>query len=184
MRPSLFLAALLALPSLALAAAPEPKKPLDLTRFMGRWYELMRIPNMAEHNCYAAHQDWSRVASDQVMILQTCHGGSPDGPERQMRTPAKILDPVTRAKFEATFFGGLVHRRYWVLDRAEDYGWMIASTDDGKYVSVLSREAQIPGAQLAALKARTAELGLAANRLVFVGGGAYFTNQVSRSSAR
>ena len=184
MRPSLFIAALFALPSLALAGAPEPKKPLDLPRFMGRWYELMRIPNMAEHDCYAAHQDWSQVDADKLMILQTCHSGSSNGPERQVRTPARLIDPVTRAKFEASFFGGLIHRRYWVLDHADDYGWMIASTDDGKYVSVLSREAQIPGAQLAALKARTAELGLEAGRLVFVGAGAYFTNRVSRTSAR
>ena len=172
MRPSLILAMLIALPVVALAAPAEPRKPLDLSRFMGRWYEQMRIPNMAEHDCYAAHQDWSQVAPGRFMILQTCHGGSEAGPERQMRTPARLIDPSSTAKFEASFFGGLIHKRYWVLDHAEDYGWMIACTDDGKYASILARTAALPSAQLAELKARAAALGLAAGRLVFVGRGA------------
>lgn len=176
MRPGLVLVFLLLLPGLAQAAASEPKKPLDLGRFMGRWYEMMRVPNMAEHDCFAAHQDWSQVAADKFMILQTCHSGSNNGPERQMHTPAKLIDPVSRAKFEASFFGGLVHRRYWVLDHADDYAWMIASTDDGKYASVLTRNPQVPAAEISALKARAGELGLAASRLVFVGGGSYFRN--------
>ena len=169
MRSSLVLAMLAALPSLALATPAEPRKPLDLGRFMGRWYEQMRIPNMAEHNCYAAHQDWSQLAPGRFMILQTCHGDSDAGPERQMRTPARLIDPASSAKFEASFFGGLIHKRYWVLDHADDYGWMIACTEDGKYASILARRAAIPAAELADLKARAAALGLPAARLVFSG---------------
>jgi len=169
MRPGPCLALFLALPVLAFAGATEPKKAIDLDRFMGRWYELMRIPNMAERNCHAAHQDWSRLGPDHFMILQTCHNDTDNGPERQMRTPARLLDPVSHAKFEASFFAGLIHRKYWVLDHADDYGWMIASTDDGKYASVLTRNPDIPAAELADLKARAGRLGLEATRLVFVG---------------
>ena len=171
MRPLVMLAALLAFPVLALAGAPEPRKPLDLDRFMGRWYELLRIPNLAELGCRAAHQDWSRVGADRVMILQTCHGDVDDGaqPQTPTSTPARVLDPVSHAKFEATFFAGLLHRRYWILDHADDYGWMIASTDDGRYVSVMTRAPEVPAAELADLKARTGRLGLQARRLVFVG---------------
>lgn len=171
MRLLLMFSALLALPALALAGASEPRKPLDLDRFMGRWYELLRIPNMAEHDCHAAHQDWSRAGPGQFMILQTCHGKTDDGPERVTRTPAREIDPVSHAKFEASFLGGLIHRRYWVLDHADNYDWMIASTDDGKYASVLTRTPEIPAAELADLKARTSRLGVDADRMVFVGRG-------------
>ncbi len=169
MRPALLLATVFCLPTLALAGAPEPRKPLDLTRFMGRWYEQMRVPNLFERGCHAAHQDWSQVATGRFMILQTCHEGSDDGPERQVHTPARLLDPVSRAKFEASFFGGLVHKRYWVLDHADDYGWMIASTDDGQFASILARRPDIAPGQVAELKARAAALGLPAAKLVFVG---------------
>jgi apolipoprotein D and lipocalin family protein len=172
MRPPLLLAAFLAVPALALASPAEPRKPLDLDRFMGRWYELLRIPNLAEYGCHAAHQDWSRVGDDRFMILETCHGDSDEGPQRKIHTPARELDPVTHNKFEATFFAGLIHRRYWVLDHADDYGWMIACTDDGKYASVMTRAPEVPAAELADLKARARRLGLEAGRLVFVGKGA------------
>ncbi len=170
MRAGLALAALLCCPALAMASgAPEPVKPLDLPRFMGRWFELMRIPNGAERNCYAVHQDWSLTGPDRVMILQTCHNGSDDGPARVVRTPARLLDPVSHAKFEASFFGGLLHRRYWILDHADDYGWMIASTDDGRFASILARRAEVPPGELVKLKARAAALGLDAGKLVFAG---------------
>ena len=169
MRPALLLVAVLCLPVVALAGAPEPRKPLDLTRFMGRWYEQMRIPNLFERDCHAAHQDWSQVSPGRFMILQTCHGGSDEGPERQVRTPAHLVDPTSRAKFEASFFGGLVRKRYWVLDHADGYGWMIASTDDGRFGSILARRAELPAEELVELKARAAALGLPAGKLVFVG---------------
>ncbi len=169
MRPSLAFLALLALPVMALAGAPQPRKTLDLDRFMGRWYEVLRIPNMAEQNCHAAHQDWTAAGDGNFMILQTCHGDSDDGPERHVKTPARLIDPVTKAKFEASFFGGLIHRRYWVIDHSDNYGWMIACTDDGKYVSVLTRSPEVPATEISDLKSRTGRLGLAAERLVFVG---------------
>ena len=48
-----------------------------------------------------------------------------------------MLDPPINAKFEASFFGGLFHKDYWVLDHADDYSWMIASTASGDYVAAL-----------------------------------------------
>ncbi len=168
MRAKLLFAVVLCVPCLC-AAAPTPVRAVDLPMFMGRWYELMRIPNGAERNCHAVHQDWSLVASDRVMILQTCHEGSDDGPARVVRTPARVIDAVSHASFEASFFGGLLHRRYLVLDHADDYAWMIASTDDGRFASILARRAEIPLAELARLKARAGALGLDAAKLVFAG---------------
>ena len=157
---------LLLLPSLAAAQAPEPRRPVDLPRFMGRWFEILRTPNMAEGNCYAASQLWSPAAPGRVSIAQTCHRNSATGPERHVMTPARVLDDPTDAKFEASFFGGLFHRQYWVLDHADDYGWMIASTADGNYVSVLARTPALPAAEVASLTARVTALGLDAGRLV------------------
>ena len=115
-----------AIPSMALAAAPEPRKPIDLDRFMGRWFEILRTPNGAQANCHAAYQVWSQPKPGRFSIAQVCHRDSPAGPERRVQTGARTLDPPTNAKFEASFFGGLIRRQYWVIDHADDYGWMIA----------------------------------------------------------
>ena len=159
----------LALPAFAAASgAPEPRKSIDLDRFMGRWYEVLRTPNNAQKNCYAAFQIWTQVSPGKFTIAQACHRDSPTGTEHRVQTGARVLDPPTNAKFEASFFGGLFHRQYWVLDHADDYGWMIASTADGNYVSVLARRPDLTPAEVGALTARVAAFGLDAGRLVLV----------------
>ncbi len=161
--------AAVAVPGLALAAAPEPRKPIEIDRFMGRWYEIVRTPNDGQKNCHAASQLWSQRPDGTFDIAQSCRKGSPDGPVRLVQTKARILDPGTNAKFEASFFGGLLRRKYWVIDRSDDYGWMIASTSDGDFVALLSRQPSMPDRQVQALIARMRSLGFVKNQLLIVG---------------
>ena len=165
MRRLILAAALFAAPALAAAGAPEPRRPVEIPRFMGQWFEILRTPNDAEAGCYATSQLWAQTGPGRFLITQVCHRGSADGPPRQVRTPARVLDAPNNAKFEASFFGGLLHRRYWVLDHADDYGWMIASTAAGDYVSVLARRPDLPMAQIRALLSRVDAMGLDARLL-------------------
>jgi apolipoprotein D and lipocalin family protein len=147
----------------ASAASPEPTKPLDLDRFMGRWYEILRTPNGNQKNCGSAYQDWRRRSAERFAIDQNCR--RPDGSWRRVATSAKVVDPERRAKFEASFFGGLIKGRYWVVDRADDYSWMIATTEDGNYPALLARTPTIGAGEEARLKARMAALGFNVSRL-------------------
>nr|WP_295106537.1 lipocalin family protein [uncultured Caulobacter sp.] len=160
--------AIAATPALA-ERAPEPRRVVDIDRFMGRWYEIVRTPNNRQKNCHAAYQVWSRKANGAFDIDQVCHVGDRDGPARHVDTAARIVDPTTNAKFEASFFGGLIRRQYWVIDHGDDYGWMIASTSDGKFVALLARTPGLSAARLATLKARMRALGFD-NPLEDVGG--------------
>lgn len=150
------------------AAAPEPRNPIDLDRFMGRWYEILRTPNANQRNCYAAQQVWSRSPSGSFSIVQTCHRGSPTGEPRTVMTTARVLDPPANTKWEATFrlIGLPLRGRYWVIDRADDYSWMIATTEDGRYPAILARKPSLPADQLARLRERTKSLGLPTSQLV------------------
>ena len=147
-------------PAAALAQAPEPRATVDLDRFMGRWYEILRTPNDHQRDCWAASQVWARRAAGSFSISQTCHRGSRDGPARVVNTNARVLDTTTNAKFEASFFGGLIRQRYWVIDVAPDYSWMIASTADGRFPALLSRTPTMSAARQTELRARMARLGL------------------------
>lgn len=164
---TLALASLLALP--AAAAAPEPARPLDVNRFMGRWYEILRTPNDRQKNCYAAYQVWTRKAANRFAIAQHCRKGSRTGPLEVVQTDARLLAHPSNAKFEASFFGGLIRKDYWVIDRADDYSWMIASSSDGKYPAVLARTPGLTPARQAELKRRMAQLGLPTGQLQAVG---------------
>ena len=168
MRRSLGLTTALVVSVLAGAAtadAPEPRRTLDLDRFMGRWHEIMRTPNDHQRDCWAGSQVWSRSAPDRFSIRQSCHRGSNTGLVRNINTSARLLDTRTNAKFEASFFGGLIRQRYWVIDVAPDYSWMIATTADGQFPALLSRNATMPAAQRQQLTARMAQLGLPTRQL-------------------
>ncbi len=153
------------------AGAPEPRKAIDLDRFMGRWNEVLHTPNDLQKNCYAAFQIWSSDGPGRFSIFQVCHRGSATGPEHRVRTGARVLDPPINARFEASFFGGLIHKDYWILDHADDYSWMIASTTDGKFIGVLTRKAELAREEVEIMSARVSALGLDANHLVAANAG-------------
>ena len=154
------------------AGAPEPRKSIDLDRFMGRWYEILRTPNDAQKNCYAAFQVWTQTAPGRFSIAQACHRDSPTGTEHRVQTGARVLDAPTNAKFEASFFAGLIRRDYWVLDHADDYSWMIASTSNGRFVGVLARKPQLPKPEVETLSGKVAAMGLDAAHMVAADAGA------------
>ena len=152
-------------PAIAMAQAPEPRSTLDLDRFMGRWHEILRTPNDHQRDCWNASQVWSRRDNGRFAIAQTCHRGSRTGPVRTVNTNARLLDTTNNAKFEASFFGGLIRQRYWVIEVAPDYSWMIATTADGKFPALLSRSPTMTDARRQELTARMARLGLPTGQL-------------------
>lgn len=163
-KAALIAACVLMIPSVAWST-PEPRRPLDLDRFMGRWYEILRTPNNHQRDCWAANQVWSRRADGRFTIRQTCRKGSRTGPAQNFDTVARVLNAPENTKFEASFFGGLIRQRYWVIDRADDYSWMIATTADGDFPALLSRRPTMSAQETARLRARMAELGLPTRQL-------------------
>jgi apolipoprotein D and lipocalin family protein len=167
-------AALFALIAIAIAGAAraevvEPRRPLDLDRFMGRWYEILHTPNGNERNCVSAYQDWASRPGGQFLIRQHCMKASPPGAERLIDTSARVLNAPDNTKFEASFFGGLLRARYWVVDHADDYQWMIATTADGRYPALLARSPGLPESERLRLKARMAQMGFKTDVLLAAG---------------
>lgn len=150
----------------AQAEVPQPRATINVDRFMGRWYEIARTPNDHQRNCWAARQVWSRRAPNSFVITQTCHRDSRDGRATTVNSSARILDTATNAKWEASFFAGLIRERYWVIDIAPDYSWMIATTADGRFPALLSRNPTMSAGQKSELVARMARLGLPTRQLI------------------
>jgi apolipoprotein D and lipocalin family protein len=160
---ALALSLALALP--AFAAAPEPKKPVDPARFAGRWYEVARLPSPYQKDCWASTFDWSRNKDGTLDVLLTCRQGSAEGKAKTQRAKARVLDK-TNAKMKVSFMGGLASAEYRVLDRAEDYSWILLGTSGGRYLWVLSSRPALPAAARAEAVARAAALGYPTARLI------------------
>lgn len=139
-------------------AVPEPAKSVELDRYLGRWYELYRYDAPFQKSCEAVSADYSRNPDGSLRVVNTCHKGSPDGQLKTATGRVKVVDGATGAKLKVSFFGPF-YGDYWVLDRDDDYQWAIVGEPSGRYLWVLSREANPSDNRKAMLRRRVEELG-------------------------
>ncbi|HEX4848909.1 MAG TPA: lipocalin family protein [Novosphingobium sp.] len=137
-------------------AVPQPAKSVELSRYLGRWYELARYEQGFQKDCEGVTADYTLRDDGQIAVLNRCR--KPDGRISDAKGRAKIVDTATGAKLKVSFFGPF-YGDYWVLDRAEDYSWAIVGEPSGRYLWILSRDPNPGKAKLAELIATAAALG-------------------------
>lgn len=144
---------------------PQPCKPVDLTRYLGKWYELGRYENWFEHGCEAASAEYALLPDGKISVRNICRKGSASGPVEVARAKAKIVPGSQGAKLKVSFFRPFYFGNYWVLDRAEDYSWSIVGEPSGKFLWILARDAHLPEPTRNMLFRRAGELGYDVERI-------------------
>jgi apolipoprotein D and lipocalin family protein len=119
---------------------PEPAKPVDLNRYLGRWFEFARYDSGFEQGCEAATAEYALRTDGLIRVLNICHQGSIDGPTQFAEGKARVVDGSGGTKLKVSFFGPFYFGNYWVLDHADDYSWSIVGEPTGKYLWILSRD--------------------------------------------
>ena len=137
-------------------AVPQPAKPVELSRYLGHWYELARYEQGFQKDCEGVTADYALREDGKVEVVNTCR--KPDGSVKQAKGKAKVVDTATGAKLKISFFGPF-YGDYWVLDHADDYSWSIVGEGSGRYLWILSREENPGPAKFAALVERAKAMG-------------------------
>jgi apolipoprotein D and lipocalin family protein len=119
------------------SAVPEPAKPVELSRYLGRWFEIARYEQGFQKDCDGVTADYSLRDDGNIKVVNTCR--KPDGKVTDAVGKAKVVDTATNAKLKVSFFGPF-YGDYWVLDHAEDYSWAIVGEQSGRYLWILSRQ--------------------------------------------
>ena len=137
------------------ASVPQPAKAVDLDRYLGKWYEIARYEAPFQKGCDYVTAEYSLRDDNKIKVLNSC---TKDGKVTTATGKAKVVEDSENAKLKVSFFGPF-YGDYWVLDRADDYSWAIVGEPSGRYLWMLSREAQ-PDAEVRALiERRVKELG-------------------------
>lgn len=140
------------------AAVPQPAKPVDLNRYLGRWYEQYRYEAPFQKGMEAVSADYSLNDDGSIKVVNRGRKGGVDGVEKVSTGRAKVEDKATNAKLKVSFFGPF-YGDYWVLDHDDDYRWSIVGEPSGRYLWVLTRDAHPSPATLAALEAKVKAMG-------------------------
>ena len=151
----------------ARAGAHLPVRPVSSDLYSGRWYEIARTPNTLQKDCQGATSDFLGLQDGVFTVVETCHRGTPTGAAKIIKARAKLVPSSANTRFRMSFFGGLIHQEYWILDHASDDSWAVMATPGGNYVWLLSRHPALPPAIEAAALARVAALGYAPSHLIF-----------------
>lgn len=137
-------------------AVPQPAKPVVLNSYLGRWYEVARYEQGFQKDCDGVTADYALRDDGKLSVINTCR--KPDGQIKRAEGKAKVVDTATGAKLKVSFFGPF-YGDYWVLDHADDYSWSIVGEGSGRYLWLLSREANPGQAKIDMLIARAKALG-------------------------
>lgn len=144
-------------------AVPDPAKPVELSAYLGKWYEYGRYEAPFQTGCEGVTADYSLRDDGKIQVVNACFKGALDGEYSEAKGRAKVVEGSEGAKLKVSFFGPF-YGDYWVLDRSEPdadglYEWSIVGEPSGRYLWMLTRDAK-PNAELRSmLEARVRELG-------------------------
>ena len=138
---------------------PAPSKPVDVDRYVGRYYELARYENIFQRGCEAVSADYSKIPGGMIGIVNICRDRGVDGPARSVNGRAKLVEGSRNAKFKVSFLGRAILGDYWVLVRAVVYSWAIVGERSGKFLWLLHRHPTPGPAEIASLVNRAKTLG-------------------------
>lgn len=142
---------------IARAAAPLDTVDVDLTRYVGTWYEIARFETPFEKGCEGVTATYTVKDNGRVQVLNKCHKGAADGPEKTAIGVAKIPDPAHSGRLRVSFF-----RPFWgdyqVMALGDGTAWSVVGDPSRRYLWILSRTPTLPpDAWQAATGAATAQ---------------------------
>ena len=111
---------------------------VDLNRYLGKWYEIASYPAWFQKDCTASTAEYSLLADGKIQVVNRCRKGSLDGPLKESKGKAEVVDTITNAKLKVWFFWPF-KGNYWIINLDKDYQWVVVGEPSRKYLWVLSR---------------------------------------------
>ena len=129
---------------------PQAIEKLDVERYMGKWYEIGRLPASFQKKCVGdVTAQYSLNADQSVKVVNTCR--TKEGALESSEALAKAVNEG-KSKLKVSFLPkGLrwlpfAKGDYWVLRIDDSYNTVLVGGKSTKYLWILSRSPQIDDA--------------------------------------
>ncbi len=157
--------------SLALLAAgctmgkspAAPVRGFDSSRYLGRWYEIVRLPHRFERGLTDVTAEYSSNADGTIKVVNR-GWDSGKGDWRSAVCRAKFTSTTDVAQLEVSFFGPF-YGLYTVVELDPEYRWAMVVGPGTGYFWVLSRTPELDDAVLQRLIARAGSIGIDTSKI-------------------
>ncbi|MBK1621042.1 hypothetical protein CKO42_21985 [Lamprobacter modestohalophilus] len=123
--------------------APSTVQHVDLKRYMGRWYEIARLPYFTERRCTKDVQA-DYLLGDDGMVYVTNRCTHADGGIGTAKGIARVVDRSSNSRFEISFrmlYGvHVLWDHYWVIGLGDDYEYALVGQPSRRRGWVLARD--------------------------------------------
>ncbi|WP_419150674.1 lipocalin family protein [Nocardia vinacea] len=127
---------------------PAPVESLDLSRYLGTWYQLAAVPQFFNLECARdSRADYTLDPQGNIAVYNSCTTWS--GGRNEIRGTAKVNDPVTRAQLHVSFPTVPGQDRvdgptnYIVTALGPDYSWALVTDPSRLSGFVLARSSAL-----------------------------------------
>lgn len=146
----------------------EKEKPLpvvdslEISRYMGTWYEIARLPNSFEKGLQNITATYTLREDGKVAVLN--QGIDENGKLKKASGIAKVPDKAEPAKLKVSFFRPF-YGKYWVMALDSGYQYALVGHPNRQYLWFLSREPNLSHEIFQKLAAQAAQQGFDTSRL-------------------
>jgi apolipoprotein D and lipocalin family protein len=149
--------------------APATAGAVDLRRYMGRWYEIARLPYFTQRRCVKDVQA-DYVLGDDGMVYVTNRCTHEDGGIGTARGVARVVDRSSNARLEISFrtlYGvHVLWDDYWIIGVGADYDYALVGQPTRKRGWILARDSNPPEERVQRWLAEFAEKGFPAGEFL------------------
>jgi len=119
---------------------------VELSRYIGVWHEVARIPNSFQRQCIGNTTATYAILDDgRISVINQCQ--KEDGSMSRIEGVAKVVDPESNAKLKVSFvslFGiRLFWGDYWIIGLDAQYHYAVVGHPNRKYGWILCRVPQL-----------------------------------------
>ncbi len=116
---------------------------VDLNRYLGKWYEIARLPRLFEKGCVGVTAEYSLRPDGKIDIKNSCRSYTCNGRIYQANGVAKVVDPQTHSKLAVSFLWPF-ETDYWILEVDPEYSYAVVGSPDRDSFWILSRSPKLP----------------------------------------
>lgn len=143
---------------------------VEIESYMGKWYELYRLPNTFEKDCENVTADYALKTNGKVSVVNTCQKGA-TGKISKVNGTACVADSTSNARLVVSFVP-FVQRWCWfageynILALGANYEYALVGSSDRQFLWILSRERTLPEEVVEELKEEAQRQAFDISRLI------------------